>query len=327
MNIARAAGFLKNNGWVLNLAFTFVGSYFVAGAANAFVAKGVRLLPSLEEAASHAAPGAHKPVVQREISYAAMADRNVFGVRRETIDPVPAGEEGEGGAPLVLNLNDLKPCTIAGTLRATLVADGRPEWSMAVVVSNATQEPQVYSINPGSNQFADDATIVEIKSREIIVRRRDHFESCKGEGEVSSTPAASQPLASTSGDDNASEEVPSGGEAGGGVTRLSDTQYNVDRAEVDRALGNLNQVATQARIVPSFKNGKANGFKMFSIKPESIFGKIGLKNGDVIQKINGFEINSPDKVLEVYQKLRDARSVSIDLQRRGQPMNMNYNIQ
>ncbi len=111
-----------------------------------------------------------------------------------------------------------------------------------------------------------------------------------------------------------------------GVTKISDTQYKVDRSEVDRALNNLAQVATEARIVPSFKNGVANGFKMFSIKPGSIYSKIGLQNGDVIHKINGYEMNSPDKALEIYQKLKDATSVQIELERRGTGMTVNYNI-
>ena len=81
-----------------------------------------------------------------------------------------------------------------------------------------------------------------------------------------------------------------------------------------------------ARIVPSFKNGKPNGFKLFSIKPGSIYSKIGMQNGDVIQRINGYEMNSPDKALEIYQKLKDASSINIDMLRRGQSRSVSYNI-
>ena len=41
----------------------------------------------------------------------------------------------------------------------------------------------------------------------------------------------------------------------------------------------MNQIATQARIVPSFKNGVANGFKLFSIQPGSLYSAIGVENG------------------------------------------------
>ena len=37
-------------------------------------------------------------------------------------------------------------------------------------------------------------------------------------------------------------------------------------------------------------------------------------------------MDSPDKALELYQKLRDTSSVSIELNRRGQNMTVNYNI-
>ena len=81
------------------------------------------------------------------------------------------------------------------------------------------------------------------------------------------------------------------------------------KSTVNAALTDLSQLATQARIVPSFKNGVANGFKLFSIVPDSLYAKIGIQNGDVIRRINGYEMNSPDKALEIYQKLRDAKVV------------------
>jgi len=89
--------------------------------------------------------------------------------------------------------------------------------------------------------------------------------------------------------------APSDDAGGPGVTKVSETQYNVDRKEVDAALSNLSEVATQARIVPSFKNGKPMGSRCSRSKTRAFFQKSGSKNGDVIQKINGYEINSPEK--------------------------------
>jgi hypothetical protein len=88
--------------------------------------------------------------------------------------------------------------------------------------------------------------------------------------------------------------------------------------EVDNALVNLSGVTTQARIVPSFEDGRLVGFKLYSIKPGSIYAKVGLENGDVIQRINGHQVSTPDKALELYHYLEGARSVSIDFLRRGE---------
>jgi general secretion pathway protein C len=117
-----------------------------------------------------------------------------------------------------------------------------------------------------------------------------------------------------------------GGEAGDGVKKVTDNRYEVKRSYIDTTLSNLNNVATQARIVPSFKNGVANGFKLFSIQPGSLYSAIGVENGDVIQRINGYEINSPDKALEVYQKLRESAHITIEIERNGQVIRKEYNV-
>ena len=79
--------------------------------------------------------------------------------------------------------------------------------------------------------------------------------------------------------------------------------------------------------MPAFKSGVAVGFKLFSIRPDSLYAKIGLQNGDVIRKINGYEMNSPDKALEIYQKLRDATRIEIELERRGDTVRKSYSIE
>lgn len=117
-----------------------------------------------------------------------------------------------------------------------------------------------------------------------------------------------------------------GPKLGEGITKNSATSYSVKQDEVDKALGNLSSLATQARIVPAFEGGEAVGFKLFSIRPNSLYSKIGIQNGDVVTRINGYEINSPDKALEVYQKLKDSKSINVDLKRRGKPVTLDYEI-
>lgn len=323
---ARLAAILKDNGWALNLVFIAFGSYFTARAGNAVVARTMRILPSIEDMQNSNANKRHAGPSTTHASFTSTAERNLFAIKRENLNPAGegTGPDGQPAEPSMVsgrnyNESDLRPCAIPAVLRATLVAEGEPEWSSAVLVNNNTHEAEVYTINEGDNQIAEDAFLVDVRSREIVVRRRDHFERCSAEGEGNTQVPGPVPQVAV-------PEPPTDGTGGEGVTKVSETQYTVDRAEVDKALSNLNEVATQARIVPSFKNGKANGFKLFSIKPGSIYSKIGLQNGDVIQKINGYEINSPDKALESYQQLKGANAVSIELQRRGQAMSFSYNI-
>jgi general secretion pathway protein C len=111
-----------------------------------------------------------------------------------------------------------------------------------------------------------------------------------------------------------------------GVKQQSETAYSVDRGLVDKILENPAVVATGARIVPAIRNGKPNGYKLYAIRPGSIYAKIGLQNGDTIQSINGFELTTADKALEVYTKVREANNLTVQAERRGKQITMTYSI-
>jgi general secretion pathway protein C len=113
---------------------------------------------------------------------------------------------------------------------------------------------------------------------------------------------------------------------GDGIKSLSENEYEIPRKEIDKTLSNLNDVAMQARIVPAFKDGVAQGFKLFSIRPDSIYTKIGIQNGDVIKRINGFDLNSPEKALEIYSKLKEAGRIDIEVERNGAAVRKTYNV-
>ncbi len=54
--------------------------------------------------------------------------------------------------------------------------------------------------------------------------------------------------------------------------------------------------------------------------------QIGLANGDTIHAINGFDLTSPDKALEVYTKVKEATALQVQVTRRGKEMTINYAI-
>lgn len=111
-----------------------------------------------------------------------------------------------------------------------------------------------------------------------------------------------------------------------GVRKSGENSWEIDRSVVDKVLSNPAAVGRGARIVPSIKNGKPNGFKLYAIRPSSVYSKIGLMNGDTLHAVNGFELTTPDKALEVYTKVRESSSLSVTITRRGKPVTLNYSI-
>lgn len=106
----------------------------------------------------------------------------------------------------------------------------------------------------------------------------------------------------------------------------SNLSTTLNKREVDDTLKDMNKVMTQARIIPYIVNNKNQGYRIFSIRPNSIYTKIGLKNGDVIQRVNGIELSSPEKAYSLFQQLKDEPKVSLDILRRGQKSTLDITI-
>lgn len=116
--------------------------------------------------------------------------------------------------------------------------------------------------------------------------------------------------------------------AGGdeGITTRGENQFDIERATVDKALGNINEILTQARAIPNFENGIPNGYKLIQIVPGSIYEKLGLKNGDVVTRINGDPITDPAKAIQMFGELKSMTHLELSVKRGGRTQNYSYDI-
>lgn len=110
------------------------------------------------------------------------------------------------------------------------------------------------------------------------------------------------------------------------IHKVSETEFNVERSVVDTILENQAELMRSARIVPEKEGDKIVGIRLFGIRPESLLGTLGIENGDRLQSINGFEMSDPQKALEAYARLRSAERLTVTVNRRGKPMNIDFNI-
>jgi general secretion pathway protein C len=110
------------------------------------------------------------------------------------------------------------------------------------------------------------------------------------------------------------------------IQKVSETEFNVDRSVIDNVLENQAQLMRSARIVPEQKDGKTVGIRLFGIRQDTLLGTLGMQNGDRLEKINGYDMASPEKALEAYARLRTATSLTVQLTRRGKPLTIEYQI-
>lgn len=137
---------------------------------------------------------------------------------------------------------------------------------------------------------------------------------------ASAAPVASAPPGPAGGAPTVPDDIKSK------IQRVSATEFNVDRSVIDKILENQAVLMRSARIVPEQENGKTVGIRLFGVRGDTLLGTIGLENGDRLEKINGFDMASPEKALEAYARLRAADHLTVSVNRKGQPMNIDFNI-
>ena len=121
---------------------------------------------------------------------------------------------------------------------------------------------------------------------------------------------------------------PSAG-TGHAVTAVANTgagSYIIDQRALNAALDNPAQAMTDARLLPSQKEGRVEGFRASEVKPNGVFSMIGIKNGDVLLRLNDFPMDSPDKALQSFIALKGQNRLKLDIIRDGQAQTFNYDI-
>jgi general secretion pathway protein C len=122
------------------------------------------------------------------------------------------------------------------------------------------------------------------------------------------------------------ETAPAQPAPGGLASSAGAGNYVIDQRALNAALDNIGQAMTDARLLPSVKDGKVEGFRASEVKPQGIFGTIGIKNGDVLLRMNDFPIDSPEKAIQSFASLKGQSRIKLDLIRDGQPTTFNYDI-
>lgn len=113
---------------------------------------------------------------------------------------------------------------------------------------------------------------------------------------------------------------------GEGIRESGDGRFVIDRGALESSIANPNEILTQARAIPNIVDGKIKGFRILSIKPGSVYEKLGIRNGDVIEEVNGIALDSPAKALEFYGAISSASDISLNIERDGQKKSFSYTI-
>lgn len=112
----------------------------------------------------------------------------------------------------------------------------------------------------------------------------------------------------------------------GFTKKLSDSSYMVEQKKIQQAIENPKEIMTDARLLPNVVDGKQQGYILNEVRPGGIYQNLGLQNGDVLLRINEYNISHPENALQAFTALRGMERVQLDIMRNGSKMTMTYQI-
>ena len=248
------------------------------------------------------------------------AEESQFASEEETASEGEATTTSEEGAD---NQVAVKTSLSISLISTVSVGNGENPLSSCVIESGKQQGVYKVASQPS---FAPDTKIIRILPKRVEFLNKDRLEYVElvdfAKGLSPYTKPDRSPL--LSGDALATENLEAETEEAADVQQ-DGNRFQIPRSEVEKALENLSLLYTEIRAVPYFKDGKANGFKLISVKQSSLFEKLGLKRGDILKSING-NVLDIQSGLKLFTELKNETSFILEVERRGTEQSFYYDI-
>ncbi|MBI2058760.1 MAG: hypothetical protein HYT87_03235 [Nitrospirae bacterium] len=294
-------------GTIINIALltliSYVNAHLVTTVIDQNLAFGSRPKPAA------LAPVEAPTTVQAAKDYSPILDKNIFGAATEN-------QAAQGTTPDI-DPNAAQHTSLNLCLVGTVVSS-QADHSFASIQDLDTPNKDVNLFFVGG-MIKPDVKLVKVDRQVVYFERLGYLEKLVLCEEGKPRPVDAQPQTASY-----SPPAPSGPTAP--PQQVAPGQYRLDRNTVNEHLSNLSTLLTQARVVPHFDKGKPDGFRIFSIRPDSLFDQIGIKNGDVLRRINGLNITTTEEALQAFTQLKAASRLSLDLERDGSAQSFNYDI-
>jgi general secretion pathway protein C len=316
---------LRRYDWTLHLAAIALWTYLLAQAVTTYIGGVLESVPEGVEAKSIrpiSSSGADREEAEGDLGiYNVIVERNIFdsaasgaaAAAPEELGPEQLGELG----PAVKTSLDIK---VLGTL---VVGEGADRRSSAVI-SGGKGGKGAEAYFPGE----EPSFSPNVKLRLVAKDRIEFVNGGRLEyAELEDFAAKKTVFASAEeihgkgvpvSEEKEKKEVTPG-------TDLEGTKIAIDQKEIDDALQNLDKLMTEIRIVPNFKGGQPAGMKVLSVKPGSVISKLGIKRGDILEKVNGQELDVKQG-MELFNQMRDLKNFSLDVNRGGKNQTLEYEI-
>jgi general secretion pathway protein C len=241
--------------------------------------------PAVEIKAPAAAVATREPVD----AYRVIPERNLFGTTTKAV-----ADKQTAAAPQ-------QDIALLFDVRGTVAGEGK--YGFAIIEEKGTRKQRLVK----AGDVVAGAKVIRIKRNAVDVlvegqERTLKMEEMKEASILPPPPAAVAPA---------------------GAPPLPGTLV-LNRSELQAAMEDMGSMLSQAQIRPYFNAGVPEGFIVTSIRPGSLYQKMGIANGDIIQEVNRRAIRTADDLSGLLNILKASNDLSLVVKRGGNPTTMNY---
>ncbi|RJQ50352.1 MAG: hypothetical protein C4538_00290 [Nitrospiraceae bacterium] len=251
---------------------------------------------------------AHQPqtalIRKNLMQYAAVLEKNPFGAPGKLHQASLASSEDKGTADI--SLSNL-------ILMGTAVGSGSLSYA---IFEDRTQSPAQQEVFRLGSEVFQYGTLKKIERSSVSIQRNaSSYTVSLSDLSMESSPAQEQ-----------SREAPKSQNSF--ARKVGERDYILDSRRIQKSLENPEQILTDARMLPNInaQTGKQEGFTISEVVPNGIYYSLGLRNGDILLRINDLEISNPEVAMQAMSALKGMNNINLDIIRSGQNMSMNYRI-
>lgn len=204
------------------------------------------------------------------------------------------GEAAVEAPPVVVQETlDAPDTNLSLELLGTLAAD-RKEESYALIHERG-KETKVYAIGEA---VTADAKLHAVYADRVLLERRGKLEALRLPRELTGSAPRSPST----------------------VSRTRTSQAELSNPSMAAMITeNASSFTDIVRPQPVFADGQQRGYRLYPGRERRKFAMLGLRPGDLVTEINGTALTDPSKGMEIFQGLGEATSVTVTVERNGQP--------
>ena len=247
----------------------------------------------IAEARPSPAKGYRRPPLS---NYRAITERNIFGSLENASEGIKPSD-----------LENLEPTKLKLALVGTVA--GSDEDAAAFIEETDKRRQELYRVGDS----VKDATLKAILEGKVVL-------SVDGKDEILTMEEPSSRRSSSSStvrQSSTTSRAVTPQRRSAGVTRT------IRRSDIQKSLEDVSGLLNQARIVPAPSD---DGFALSNIKSGSLFAKMGLRNGDIVQGVDDRPITGTEDVVSFYEELGSASNITLDIVRNGRQVSLPFRI-